>query len=247
MTPHPDFTFSTLLDGTSALFLDFDGTLVELAATPDAVVVPEGLAGTLALVRERLGGALAVVSGRPITSLDVFLRPLDLPLAGVHGAERRTADGQLLLQPAPSLDAVEAAAMALQRLHPALEAESKRGALALHYRRAPELESLCRGVMQAAVDTSPGVTLLSGKMVFEAKSAGVSKGLAVAQFLREHPFTGRRPVFIGDDTTDEAGFEAAQAQGGVGIKVGAGPTVAAHRIAGPAELLRALRAWLDLH
>lgn len=245
MIQAPDFSLASLLDArTSALFLDFDGTLVELAPQPDAIVVPEGLVPLLAALREHLGGALAVVSGRPILAIDELLQPLDLPVAGVHGAERRTADGRLQLQPAPPLAAVEQAALMLQRQYPDLMVETKRGALALHYRQAPHLETLCRETLQAAVDKSTGVTLLHGKMVLEAKSALAHKGLAVAAFLREAPFAGRKPLFIGDDTTDEAGFSVAQMHGGAGLKVGAGLTVATHRISGPAELLRALQAWL---
>lgn len=246
MTQPPDFCLAPLLDaGASALYLDFDGTLVDIAETPDAVVLPPALVPLLAALRARLGGALAVVSGRPIAVLDAYLHPLALPLAGVHGGERRTADGRVVLKLPPSLEPVERAAAQLQQAHPALVVESKHGALALHYRQAPELEAHCRAVMQAAVDACPGVGLLHGKMVLEAKSTLAHKGLAVADFLQEAPFAGRRPVFIGDDTTDEAGFSAAQLHGGTGIKVGAGDTLADHRISGPAELLRALRAWLS--
>jgi trehalose 6-phosphate phosphatase len=245
MIQSPDFSLTPLLDArTSALFLDFDGTLVDLAPQPDAIVLPEGLIPLLAALRDHLGGALAVVSGRPILAIDEFLQPLDLPVAGVHGAERRTADGRLLLQPSPPLEAVEHAAMMLHRQYPDLMVETKRGALALHYRQAPHLETLCRETLQAAVDQSTGVTLLHGKMVLEAKSALAHKGLAVAAFLREAPFAGRKPLFIGDDTTDEAGFSVAQMHGGTGLKVGPGLTVASHRISGPAELYRALQAWL---
>ena len=236
---------ATLLDPGCALFLDFDGTLVDLAPEPDAVVVTPGLIDTLAGIRTQLGGALAVVSGRAVAAIDTFLHPLDLPVAGVHGSERRGVDGHMTLLPAPRLDAVEHAAAALVNAHPGLSLEAKRGALALHYRQAPQLESLCREVMRAAVSASPGVALLEGKMVFEAKSVGASKGLAIESFLREPPFAGRRPVFFGDDSTDEAGFAAAQQAGGIGVKVGAGATQARHRIAGPDRLRRALTAWLQ--
>lgn len=227
-----------------ALFLDFDGTLVELAPEPDAIVIPDDLVALLAALRSHLGGALAVVSGRAVGTLDTFLHPLDLPAAGVHGNERRAADGRLVLLPTPRLDAVEQAAAALCAAHPALALEPKRGAVALHYRLAPHLEALCRRTMEAAVAASPGVTLLQGKMVFEAKSAQANKGTAIDAFLQEAPFQGRHPVFFGDDTTDEAGFEVVQRHGGDGVKVGAGPSVARHRVDGPAAVREQLRRWL---
>jgi trehalose 6-phosphate phosphatase len=239
-----DFSFDGLLDDRCALFLDFDGTLVELAAEPDAIVIPPDLVPLLAALRERLGGALAVVSGRAVGALDTFLHPLDLPAAGVHGSERRAADGHLVLLPTPSMDVIERAAAALLQAQPALAVEPKRGALALHYRQAPHLEALCRKTMEAAVAASPGVSLLQGKMVFEAKSSQANKGMAIDSFLGEPPFVGRRPVFIGDDTTDEPGFSVVQHRGGTGIKVGQGPTLASHRVAGPAVLRAAFQRWV---
>lgn len=245
MTQATDFSFAPLLDASSsALFLDFDGTLVELASEPDAIVIPPELVPLLAALRDRLGGALAVVSGRAVGAIDTFLHPLDLPVAGVHGSERRAADGNLVLLPTPSLDTVEQAAARLLHEHPALAVEPKRGAVALHYRQAPQLEDICRRTMEAAVAASPGVSLLHGKMVFEAKSSLANKGKALGAFLQEPPFAGRKPVFLGDDTTDEPGFSIAQELGGVGIKVGQGETIAHHRIAGPAAVRAGLAAWL---
>jgi trehalose 6-phosphate phosphatase len=246
MSAHaPDFSFASWLHApSSALFLDFDGTLVELAPEPDAIVIPPDLTTLLAALRDRLGGALAIVSGRAVGAIDSFLHPLDLPVAGVHGSERRSADGQLVLLPAPTLDTVEQAAARLLQQHPALAIEPKRGALALHYRQAPHLEALCRQTMEAAVAASPGVSLLHGKMVFEAKSSLADKGRAVHGFLQEPPFLGRRPVYLGDDTTDEPALRVAQELGGLGIKVGAGDSVALQRIAGPAAVRAGLQRWL---
>ncbi|WP_326542511.1 trehalose-phosphatase [Pseudorhodoferax sp.] len=245
MTQASDFSFTPVLDAAaSALFLDFDGTLVELAPEPDAIVIPPDLVPLLAALRERLGGALAVVSGRAVGAIDTFLHPLDLPVAGVHGSERRAADGNLVLLPTPSLDTVEQAAARLLHEHPALAVEPKRGAVALHYRQAPQLEDICRRTMEAAVAASPGVSLLHGKMVFEAKSSLANKGKALDAFLQEPPFAGRKPVFLGDDTTDEPGFQVAQKLGGTGIKVGQGETLARHRIAGPAAVRAGLKDWL---
>ena len=225
--------FSSLLSGSTALFLDFDGTLVDIADQPHEVAVPHGLVQTLSMLHDDLGGAVAVISGRPIAQVDDFLRPLQLAAAGVHGAERRSASGEMTLIPAPPLDVVEQAARQLAAGHAGLLVENKRGSLALHYRQAPELEALCLSTMQAAVEQSPGVTLLQGKMVVEAKPSGATKGGAIEAFLREPPFAGRTPLFVGDDITDEVGFSSVQRLGGLGVKVGEGPTVAWQRIATP--------------
>jgi trehalose 6-phosphate phosphatase len=225
-----------LLCPSCALFLDFDGTLVDLAEQPEGVVVPPTLIDTLRELHTYLGGAVAVISGRPMEQLDEFLAPLRLPMAGVHGAERRAADGTLSLQTTYALDAVQHAAQALLDQHPALRVELKRGSLALHYRQAPELEDLCVKTMRAAVEASPGLTLMRGKMVVEAKPGGASKGLAIDAFLHEEPFAGRQPVFMGDDFTDEVGFTVVQRRGGMGVKVGAGPSAAWHRVESPAVL-----------
>jgi trehalose 6-phosphate phosphatase len=229
--------FSSLLSGSTALFLDFDGTLVDIADQPHEVAVPHGLVQTLSMLQDYLDGAVAVISGRPIGQVDDFLRPLQLAAAGVHGAERRSAGGEMTLIAAPPLDAVEQAARQLAAGHAGLLVENKRGSLALHYRQAPELEALCLSTMQAAVEQSPGVTLLQGKMVVEAKPSGATKGGAIEAFLREPPFAGRTPLFVGDDITDEVGFSSVQRLGGLGVKVGDGPTVAWQRIATP-ELFR---------
>jgi trehalose 6-phosphate phosphatase len=119
--------------------------------------------------------------------------------------------------------------------------ETKRGSLALHYRQAPELETLCLSTMRQAVSESPGVTLLQGKMVVEAKPSGATKGGAIEDFLREPPFAGRTPLFVGDDITDEVGFASVQRLGGLGVKVGEGATVAWQRIATPDQFRQQLQ------
>lgn len=237
-------SLADLLCPHCAVFLDFDGTLVEIAAHPESVVVPPGLADTLRRLQHRLEGAVAVVSGRPITQIDRFLDPLVLSVAGVHGAERRRADGSVARLPVAPLQAVEEAAAALVRSHPHLRLEIKRGSVAVHYRQAPDLEAQCLQAMAAAVASSSGLMLQRGKMVVEVKPIDVSKGRAIEAYLAEAPFAGRKPVFIGDDQSDEPGFATVQALGGLGVKVGAGPTVATQRLDDPmamrAELERAL-------
>ncbi|HVZ42661.1 MAG TPA: trehalose-phosphatase [Ramlibacter sp.] len=237
-------TLAEILAPTCALFLDFDGTVVDIAPQPEAVRVPAPLLDTLAMLRDYLGGAVAVISGRPIEQIDALLEPLKLPLAGVHGAERRGAGGEVTLLSTHPLELVEQAAVALAREHPGLLIETKRGSLALHYRQAPALEALCVATMQAAVEQSPGLTLLRGKMVVEAKPGGASKGRAIEAFMKEPPFAGRVPLFIGDDVTDEVGFSTVQRLGGLGIKVGDGHTVAWRRLRDPAQLRDELRAAL---
>ena len=230
----------------ASLFLDFDGTLVELAERPEHVRLDPAVLATLGQLQQFLGGRLALVSGRPIAQLDAMLAPLQLPLAGVHGMERRGIDGVLRRTTPPDLTAVRAAAAQLTAAHPKLWMEEKFGALALHYRQAPELGPLVDAAMAKAVRRSPGTTLLKGKMVAEIKPDGIDKGRAVQAFLQEPPFAGHRAVFAGDDITDEAGFAMVQALGGAGIKIGAGPSVARYRIATPSALHWALDELLDV-
>ncbi|HXC38712.1 MAG TPA: trehalose-phosphatase [Burkholderiales bacterium] len=234
--------FVDILYPSCALFLDFDGTLVDLAEQPEAVIVPSGLVETLGALDKYLGGAIAMISGRPIEQVDAFLDPLKLPVAGVHGTERRGQDGTVTLLSTHPLQLVEEAALALAAQHPQLRVENKRGSIALHYRQAPELEALCLQAMQSAVEESPGLTLLRGKMVVEAKPGGASKGHAIEAFLKEAPFAGRMPVFVGDDFTDEVGFSTVQRMRGLGVKVGEGASVAWHRLESPSSLRNELRA-----
>ena len=226
----------------TALFLDFDGTLVALAPQPELVEVAPGLTSILAALHRQLNGALALVSGRRLSDLDVFLAPLQLSAAGEHGAQRRTADGLLVSAPPADLRHVLQAAESLVARHPALKLERKNLAISLHYRQAPELEGLCMQVMGEALARSEGLDLMQGKCVVDLKPAGFSKGTAIAFFMTESPFAGRRPVFAGDDVTDEAGFETVQRMGGHAIKVGDGPSVARHRCASVARLAGWLQA-----
>ena len=225
----------------TALFLDFDGTLVALASQPELVEVPLGLTNTLAALYRQTNGALALVSGRALFDLDGFLAPLLLPASGEHGAQRRTAGGLLISAPPVDLKQVLQAAEGLTYIHPGLKLERKNLALSLHYRHAPELENLCLEVMREAVERSAGIELMLGKFVIDLKPSGFSKGTAIAAFMNEEPFAGRIPIFAGDDVTDEAGFEQVQRMGGDAIKVGPGPTVARHRCVSVAQLVE----WLQ--
>lgn len=230
-----------LPDRASAVFLDFDGTLADLAPQPDAVQVEPAVPELLGRLGVLLGGAVAVVSGRPLAEVDQHLAmPQRLSVAGVHGAERRGADGLVRRIAVPSLDAPLALVQALVLRHPALRVERKPCALALHYRQAPELEDACVATMTEAMHRCEGMTLMRGKMVVELKPRRASKGAAVRSFLDERPFRHRRPWFFGDDVTDEGAFELVQSLGGVAVKIGEGETLATHWLPDPA----AMRAWL---
>lgn len=228
-----------------ALFLDFDGTLVDLAPEPGQVMVPPDLTAILHRLHQAAGGALAIVSGRPLQQIDHFLAPLCLPGAGVHGAERRGANGHITQLPVPDTKRLQAYLSPLVKQHTGLLLELKRGALALHYRQVPHLEQTCIQAMRDALACEQDFVLLRGKMVVEAKTAGIGKANAIAAFMRETPFAGKRPVFVGDDLTDEDGFTWVQSQAGYGIKVGAGPSQAHGRIASAAAVRNMLAYALE--
>jgi len=230
-----------LPDRGSALFFDFDGTLTDIAEHPDAVVVMPGVTQRLATLARVLGGAVAVVSGRPVAEIDHWLQPLRLPVAGVHGAERRGPDGFLRRIAMPDLTPARLLVEELVRRHPALWLEVKPGALALHYRQADALEDECLATMTEALRRVEGLALLCGKKVVELKPRRASKGQAVRAFLDERPFRSRRPWVFGDDVTDEVAFETVLGLGGMAVKVGAGETLAPYRLPDPA----ALQDWLE--
>ena len=234
MTPPPP------LDPDAALFLDVDGTLLEIAPRPELVYVPPTLPGLLDRLAARRGGALALVSGRKLDDIDGLFRPWRGAAAGVHGAERRRADGSLVLHNDSPADL--AAATVLDRLRPILaEAasrmpgvllEDKGRSLAVHYRgapaRGPEVLDLARTCVQQGDDS---LRLIAGKMVVELQPRFYGKNVAIAEFLAEPPFRGRIPVFLGDDTTDEDGFAEVNRMGGASIRIGSpAPTAAAYAL-----------------
>lgn len=234
-------TLPTLLTERSALFLDFDGTLADLAPRPDAVVVPAELTPLLDRLHDRLNGALALVTGRAREDVEPMLSPWRWPAAFEHGALRESAHGAFEQARPLGLAAALQAARAIAAQHDGLLVEEKRTSMALHFRLAPALEALCVTTLATVVADDPELQLLRGKAVVEVKSVRVSKGKAIESFMQEAPFAGREPLFAGDDVTDEAGFEVVQRLGGTGIKVGHGPTCARVRCPTP----HALRAWLS--
>lgn len=236
---------------TTALFLDLDGTLIEFGATPAAVSVPASLHHLLPRLAAACDGALAVVSGRRLDSLDDLLAPLSLPAAGLHGLERRDASG--CLHPAPAAAAAALAPLAARlhdfvNAHPGLLLEDKGAALALHYRARPAAATVVEQLTQDVEAALPaGLVVQRGHMVVEIRAAGADKGRAIEAFMGEPPFAGRKPVFIGDDRTDEHGFEVVNARGGLSVKVGAGASRARARLADPPAVRAWLAAALDAH
>ena len=228
-----------------ALFLDVDGTLLEIAAQPQAVSVSEDLRQRLRALWLAGGGAVALVSGRAISDLDGLFAPLTLPAAGLHGFEHRGASGAYRTRPLPSQAALETARAAMlhfARRHPGTLVEDKQFALALHYRGAPQLaDDVVSAMREVAASVGNELELQPGKMVVELRPAGATKGEAVAAFLGEPPFAGRLPIFIGDDLTDEPAFELVNRHGGLSVVVSAARASAAR-----ARLpdVSAVHAWL---
>lgn len=227
-----------------ALFLDLDGTLLEIADHPDAVDVDVRIHSLLASLQSVFDGALALISGRTIEAIDTLLQPLHLAAAGQHGLERRAADGRIQ-EYRESLDDIQllrSVIAAVAKQHPMLSVEDKGLTMAVHFRRAPQLEAELYAQLNHAVEAADGrLKLQAGKMVLEVKPSGRNKGVAINEFLSEAPFIGRCPIFIGDDLTDEFGFTVVNTQGGISVKVGPGVTVANHRL----ENVAAVRSWLE--
>lgn len=227
----------------TAIFLDFDGTLADFAEHPDAVSVPLPTREALARLEKSTGGALAIVTGRPIADIDRFLAPLNLPVAGVHGLERRGAGGRRVSTAVDeaAFDALEKELRRFADAHPGTVIETKPGSLALHYRQRPELAEACAAAVRAATKGIEGLHILRGKMVIEIKGGKATKADAVAAFMDEPPFCGRMPLFAGDDVTDEDAFREVARAHGITIKIGEGATDAAFRIEGT----DAFRNWLN--
>ncbi|MBU3992980.1 MAG: trehalose-phosphatase [Alphaproteobacteria bacterium] len=236
--PYPPLN---LLESAS-LFLDFDGTLVDIADRPDAVVVDQALNSLLADLARRHDNCIALISGRSIAQLDALIGPIarNIALSGSHGSEYRW-NGTLAhpVRPA-SLEQVERVMRDAATGHPGSLVETKSFGVALHYRLAPEFESEARA-LAARLAGQFDLALQEGKMMVELRVPGSDKGVAVTTMMRRREMAGTRPVFIGDDVTDEDGFEAARTFGGTGILVGPPrETAASYRLPDPA----AVRHWL---
>lgn len=228
-----------------ALFLDVDGTLLEIAATPYAVAVTDSLKLTLDALSARLQGALALVSGRSVQTLDTLFAPYRFSAAGIHGCELRPIGSAVEY---PAVDATQLAAArdtlsAWSQRHPGTLLEDKHYALALHYRLRPELEAAALDAVLPVLAALGGTfELQRGKSVYEIRPQGYTKGSAIQSLMRMAPFAARTPMFIGDDITDEAGFAVVNELGGISVCVGEREPSAAHyRLANVDAVIR----WLS--
>lgn len=225
-------------------FVDIDGTLLDIAPSPADVRLDEEVQTLLTELREFAGGAVALISGRSISDIRGLISEPCLPMAGQHGLERRDAAGRTTTHEEHS-NGLERAAGRLERevrKYSGLLLERKGLSLALHYRAAPELAGHVHTVMhRVCAELGPEYVLQEGKRVVELKPAGKDKGVAVREFMREPPFLGRTPVFVGDDATDEFAFAVVNEADGISIKVGPGNTCARFSL----RDVRAVRRWLD--
>jgi trehalose 6-phosphate phosphatase len=225
------------------LFLDVDGTLIELTDTPSQTVADPEIKALLRKLSDRLGRAVALVSGRQIETLDRLFAPLLLPSSGLHGIERRTAEGTLQggRFVDSNLDEARAAIRLFAASHPGALLEDKRRTVAIHFRMAPQAAGEASRLAADIVEKlGQHYQIQPGDMMLEIKPRGFSKATAIRSFMQETPFHGRRPVFIGDDLTDQEGFPAVEAMGGISIGVG-------ERVQGQYHLdnVTAVRSWLQ--
>lgn len=238
--PRPPDTLDTR---QVALFLDVDGTLLEIRDDPADVVADDGLIHVLDACSAALGGAMCLVSGRSIVEVDRIFAPRAFPVAGAHGAELRFNGGGTVTVASVPLPAYIVETLEnFADSNDGLLLERKPGGVSLHYRRAPELESECRALVDSVMaDLDDDFRLIAGKMVLEIAPSAHNKGAAIRTFLEQPPFAGRAPVFLGDDVTDEDGFRAVNAAEGASIRVGdPGQSVAEFQLPDVA----AVRPWL---
>jgi trehalose 6-phosphate phosphatase len=225
-----------------ALFLDVDGCLLDFADAPDAVTVPHALRTTLDGLVQRLHGAVALVSGRSLASIDALFAPMELPASGLHGIEQRSRDRNVAAPtPPPALEAIRTEARQVARQFPGALVEDKGAALALHWRVAPQAAATLRAFADVALPRLPGYCLQHGDSVVELRPAHGDKGSAILALMEQAPFRGHLPVFVGDDLTDESGFAIVNAHGGISVLVGdREPSAAHYGLPDP----KAVREWL---
>ncbi|WMT89661.1 trehalose-phosphatase [Pelagibacterium sp. H642] len=233
--------------GPVALLLDFDGTLVEIAPSPDAVVVPPDLSERLRSLYSALDGALAIVTGRTIDAIDSFLPSQEFAITGGHGAERRIFGQRETANPKILDDAAAIASRLTDTLggEPGILIEPKPTGVAVHYRAAPEKAALASAALTRALEGYNDFHAISGKKVIEARPQWANKGAAIEGLMQVKPFAGRTPVFIGDDVTDEDGFAAADRLGGFGIRIGEGETRARFTLPDIAHLFTYFDALIE--
>lgn len=226
----------------SALFLDIDGTILDMARRPDAVVVPADLKDSLVRLTEMLRGAVAFVSGRSLATIDNLFAPLTFAAIGCHGAEMRGSDGTVTALAGPLSDTVRGLFRKLADDHRGVLLEDKVYALALHYRLAPEAKPALDAALEkhAALFAAERISILHGKAVIDARPLGIDKGVGVRALFAQKPFRGRVPLFGGDDTTDLDVFHILPELGGRGFSVGKHFPGVDHVFPSP----RAVRQWL---
>ncbi|MBF9195973.1 trehalose-phosphatase [Microvirga terrestris] len=233
-------------NGDYALFLDFDGTLVDIVERPDAVAVDPTLPQVLTKLQERLGGALAIVSGRPVEFLDGRFVPHEFDMAGLHGLEHRIAGRLSMCDPDehPALRNMVARLKTIVADKEGILIEDKGCSVAIHWRLAPHEKDFALATAHAAIEAlGNDYRVQHGKAVAEILPSAAGKGKVIERFLHEVPYKGRRPVFIGDDLTDENGFKTVNAHGGLSVRIGGGETIAKVRLGTPAELRHRLSLW----
>jgi trehalose 6-phosphate phosphatase len=237
---------ASLAQGRYALFLDLDGTLVEIAARPQEVVADDALLALLRILRRTSAGALALISGRTLADLDRITAPEGFAAAGMHGFERRGVHGNTTRAPRPAagkLEEVRATLKLLVQTHPQLLLEDKGDAIALHYRQAPHLQPQVERALESLRDLpASGLRVQHGRRVVEVTPGGVSKATAVAAFMSEEPFQGRVPIYVGDDLTDECAFEWVNARDGLSVSVNASRPRSMARLR--LDSVAAARTWL---
>lgn len=230
----------------SALFLDFDGTLVDIVDRPEAVALDPALPEILVQLQQKLGGALAIISGRPISFLDRHFAPHRLDIAGLHGIEHRIAGRLSSCDPEehPQLRAMVERLEEIVATKAGLLVEDKGCSVAVHWRQAPQEKEFALNIAHAAVEAlGSEYRVQHGKAVAEILPSAAGKGKVIERFLQEAPYKGRRPIFVGDDLTDENGFRTVNDHGGLSIRIGAGETIAKVRLGTPADLRHCLSVW----
>ena len=246
--PHSDPCVPGMPDvdlGTSSVFLDFDGTLVDLADSPDAIVVPEDMAMTLETVARKCNGRLVIVTGRSLASVEPYLGGFAGPIIGGHGAEERI-DG--VTSRCIAVDDHVVARMgdmaeAFAATHPGLLAERKPSGIVIHFRSAEDLAADAYAFLRVLDETHPGFELHHAKMAYELRPKGIGKELSIQRHMEAAPFAGTLPIFFGDDVTDEPALQWVGESGGLAVKVGEGDTAASNRVEDPRTVRNLLRSW----
>ncbi|SDE02934.1 trehalose-phosphatase [Limimaricola pyoseonensis] len=231
----------------STLFLDFDGTLVDLAERPDAIEVAPDLGDLLAALSERTGGRVVIITGRAIEDITNYLQGFDGPIIGGHGAQERIS-GEIRNHEFADPETVRhlgEMATAFAATHPGLICERKPTGVVLHFRQDEDLAAPAYAFLRALSETHEGFDLHHSKMAYELRPAGIGKDVSMRRLMEQEPFAGTMPIFFGDDVTDEPALHWVSEQGGLAVKVGEGETAAGCRLGNPQAARRTLRRWIE--